>query len=300
MSSNYSEKQVGKNTRIGEFVTLSPAAKIGGQCHIFPHCYIESDVEICERVTVCAGARLCDGVRIENDVFIGPNVCFTNDRFPRSGANPSEGDCKTVVKQGASIGANSTLLPGITIGAQAMIGAGSVVTSSVPPGAVVVGNPATMVRYVDAIGDRNSSTLISEDKKTPAVNGVRWLDLTTIRDLRGQLTIAEWDQDLPYRPERVFFVHHVPNAKIRGGHAHRECQQILVALSGSAKVVVDDSCVRQEFSLNDSRNALLVPAGVWATQYEYSADCVLAVFASHGYDENDYIRDYDQFLEYKK
>lgn len=138
---------IGPNTRIWQFVVVLPAARIGADCNICSHVLIENDVIIGDRVTVKSGVQLWDGLRIEDDVFIGPNVTFTNDPFPRSKQYPAS-FAVTTVKAGASIGGGATVLPGITIGSHAMVGAGAVVTKSVPDGAVVVGNPARIVRYI--------------------------------------------------------------------------------------------------------------------------------------------------------
>jgi acetyltransferase-like isoleucine patch superfamily enzyme len=109
---------------------------------------IEGDVVVGDRVTVKSGVQLWDGTRIEDDVFIGPNVTLTNDPYPRSKAYP-ENFSGIIIKRNASIGANATLLPGITINESAMVGAGAVVTKSVPAKAVVIGNPAKVIRYID-------------------------------------------------------------------------------------------------------------------------------------------------------
>jgi UDP-2-acetamido-3-amino-2,3-dideoxy-glucuronate N-acetyltransferase len=138
-------KNIGSGTRIWQFCVIFPHAKIGDNCNICAQVLIENDVIIGDNVTIKSGVQLWDGVRIEDNVFIGPNVTFTNDFFPRSKVY-AEIFLQTIVKAGASIGANSTILPGITIGENAMVGAGAVVTKSVPAGAVVVGNPAKVVR----------------------------------------------------------------------------------------------------------------------------------------------------------
>jgi UDP-2-acetamido-3-amino-2,3-dideoxy-glucuronate N-acetyltransferase len=144
---------IGPNTSIWQFTVVLPNAQIGADCNICSHCFVENDVIVGDRVTVKCGVQLWDGIRIEDDVFIGPNVTFTNDPFPRSKHYP-ESFPPTIVKTGASIGGGATLLPGITIGRYAMVGAGAVVTRSVPDGAVVVGNPARIVRYVDSGHER--------------------------------------------------------------------------------------------------------------------------------------------------
>lgn len=141
--------QIGPNTRIWQFVVILPNAQIGADCNICSHVLIENDVIIGDRVTVKSGVQIWDGLRIEDDVFIGPNVTFTNDSFPRSKQYPVA-FAVTTVKAGASIGGGATILPGLTIGQHAMVGAGAVVTRSVPDHAVVVGNPARIVRYLNA------------------------------------------------------------------------------------------------------------------------------------------------------
>ncbi|RBJ79152.1 N-acetyltransferase [Pseudomonas sp. MWU12-2534b] len=138
---------IGKATRIWQYCVILKGAIVGEGCNICAHTLIEGDVVIGNNVTIKSGVFLWDGTRIADDVFIGPNATFTNDPMPRSKVYPAS-FAGIIVKQGASIGANATLLPGITIGINAMVGAGAVVTESVPDNAVVVGNPAKIIRYV--------------------------------------------------------------------------------------------------------------------------------------------------------
>jgi UDP-2-acetamido-3-amino-2,3-dideoxy-glucuronate N-acetyltransferase len=140
-SSDAQSKQIGEGTRVWQYVVILPGAVIGRDCNICSHCFIENKVVVGDRVTVKCGVQLWDGVTLEDDVFVGPNATFCNDREPRS-RNASARLLPTVVKRGASIGANATILPGLTIGEGAMVGAGAVVTKDVPPGATVKGNPA--------------------------------------------------------------------------------------------------------------------------------------------------------------
>ena len=136
------------STRVWQYCVVLPGAVIGEECNICSHCFIENDVRIGDRVTIKSGVQLWDGARIEDDVFIGPNVSFTNDRYPRSKQYP-ERFVQTLVRRGASIGAGAVILCGVEIGEGAMIGAGSVVTKSVPAGELWVGNPARFVRKLD-------------------------------------------------------------------------------------------------------------------------------------------------------
>ena len=137
------------STNIWQFCIIFPEAKIGDNCNICANVLIENDVSVGNNVTVKSGVQLWDGITVEDDVFIGPNATFTNDLFPRS-KNLDWKLSKTVIKKGASIGANATILCGITIGEKAMIGAGSVVTKAVPDGELWVGNPAHFVRKIEA------------------------------------------------------------------------------------------------------------------------------------------------------
>lgn len=141
--------QIGPGTRIWAFTHVLPGARIGSECNICDSVFIENDVVIGDRVTIKNGVQLWDGITLEDDVFVGPNATFSNDKLPRSKQRPPK-FLKTIVKKGASIGANATLLPGITVGERAMIGAGSVVTRDVPPLAIVAGNPGRIVGYVGA------------------------------------------------------------------------------------------------------------------------------------------------------
>ena len=142
------QAKIPESTNIWQFCVVLPNAQVGENCNICSHCFIENDVKIGNDVTIKCGVQLWDGVRIEDNVFVGPNVTFTNDLFPRSKQHPAE-YAKTNLKKGCSIGANSTIVCGVTIGENAMIGAGSVVTKDVPAGELWYGNPARFVRKID-------------------------------------------------------------------------------------------------------------------------------------------------------
>jgi acetyltransferase-like isoleucine patch superfamily enzyme len=142
------ESYIGQGTNIWQFVVILKGAKIGVDCNICAQTLIEGGVLIGDRVTIKSGVQIWFGAVIGDDVFIGPNATFSNDRYPRSKQYPAQFNGVTI-HNGASIGANATLLPGITIGEMAMVGAGAVVTKDVPARAVVIGNPAKIVRYLD-------------------------------------------------------------------------------------------------------------------------------------------------------
>jgi len=301
-------KNVGEGTKVWAFAHILQGAAIGRDCNICDHTFIENDVVIGDRVTIKCGVQLWDGVCVEDDVFIGPNATFTNDRFPRSKVYP-EKFSRTVVQKGASIGANATILPGITIGQNAMIGAGSVVTRSVPPNAVVAGNPARIVRYHDSPTHINvpppSSGLIQESDasgmlKQSRVTGVTLHKLSLAKDIRGTLAVGEFLHNVPFEPKRYFIVFDVPSTQVRGEHAHRLCKQFLVCVAGTCSVMVDDGEAREEFLLDRPTLGIYLPPMTWGVQYKYSKDAVLLVFASDYYDPADYIRDYREFLDSKR
>ena len=139
---------VGEKTNIWQFVVVLPNARIGKNCNICSHCFIENDVIIGNNVTIKNGVYLWDGIELEDKVFIGPNVTFTNDKYPRSKQYPNYFQ-KTILKQGCSIGAASVILGGITIGQNSMIAAGSIVTKNVPSDELWMGSPAKFIRKIE-------------------------------------------------------------------------------------------------------------------------------------------------------
>jgi len=145
-------ENIGEGTRIWQFSVVLAGAIIGKNCNICAHTFIESDVAIGNDVTVKSGVYLWDGITVEDQVFIGPNATFTNDKLPRSKVYPDSFE-RILIEKGASVGANATILPGITLGANCMVGAGAVVTRNVPSNAVVVGNPAKIINYIGGDND---------------------------------------------------------------------------------------------------------------------------------------------------
>jgi acetyltransferase-like isoleucine patch superfamily enzyme/dTDP-4-dehydrorhamnose 3,5-epimerase-like enzyme len=290
---------IGRGTRIWAFAHVLPGAVIGADCNICDHTFIENTVRIGDRVTVKCGVQLWDGVTLEEDVFVGPNATFTNDPFPRSKRH-LQTPVQTLIKRGASIGANATILPGLTIGERALIGAGAVVTRNVPPCAIVTGNPARIVGYAGT-----SSVTTSEIETAPGltgasltkVTGVKLYRLPQFHDMRGTLTAAEVGEHVPFEVKRYFLVCRVSGKEVRGEHAHHTLEQFLVCVHGRCHVVADDGQNRQEFLLDSPAVAVYLPPMTWGTQYKYSEDAVLLVLASAPYDPADYIRDYSEFLQ---
>ncbi len=297
-------ERIGAGTRVWAFACVLAGARIGADCNICDHVFVENDVVIGDRVTVKSGVQIWDGLRLQDDVFIGPNATFCNDRFPRSKQQP-ERFLETHVGQGASIGANATILPGIRIGPQAMIGAGAVVTDDVPSKAIIVGNPGRISGYVGSYAPPVSRAHDSEEAPPGAagepialgVGGTALLHNPSFRDMRGSLVAAELDGDLPFQPVRVFVVYDVPSHELRGEHAHRECHQFLIAAHGSLSVVVDDGTSSREVQLDRPEVGLYLPPMVWGVQHGFTRDAVLLVLASHAYDSADYVRSYDEFLQ---
>jgi acetyltransferase-like isoleucine patch superfamily enzyme/dTDP-4-dehydrorhamnose 3,5-epimerase-like enzyme len=295
-------ENIGDGTRVWAFAHILLGARIGSGCNICDGVFIENDVVIGDNVTIKCGVQLWDGITVEDGVFIGPNATFTNDNFPRSKQYP-QAPGHTLLQTGCSIGANATILPGVTVAAGAMVGAGSVVTRSVPPNAIVQGNPARIVGYTNTKAEGTiKPQLFKDDRKPPysdktAVRGVTVHKFPLIPDIRGSLTVGEFDQQIPFVPKRYFMVFDVPSKETRGEHAHHTCHQFLICIRGSCSVLADDGTNRTEVLLDAPDKGIYLPPMIWGVQYKYSADATLLVFASHNYEAADYIRSYSEFLE---
>jgi acetyltransferase-like isoleucine patch superfamily enzyme/dTDP-4-dehydrorhamnose 3,5-epimerase-like enzyme len=295
--------QIGDGTKIWAFAHVLAGAQIGRECNICDGVFVEKDVLVGDRVTVKCGVQLWDGITLEDDVFIGPNATFTNDPFPRSKVYPEQFS-RTIVRRGASIGANATILPGIEIGTGAMVGAGAVVTRSVPANAIVVGNPARISGYVQTIGGEETSlasaTLLPGGATTSlvtdlGVGGATLHEMRLVKDLRGELTAGEYEREVPFTPKRYFVVYNVPSREVRGEHAHKKCNQFIICVHGSCHILLDDGRHRREVILDRPNRGVFMPAMIWGTQHRYSEDAILLVFASEFYDADDYIRSYAEF-----
>jgi UDP-2-acetamido-3-amino-2,3-dideoxy-glucuronate N-acetyltransferase len=286
--------KVGEGTQIWAYAHILPGARIGRDCNICDHTFIENDVIVGDRVTIKCGVQLWDGLRVEDDVFVGPNATFTNDRFPRSKQHLAEYP-RTVIKRGASIGANATLVPGIVIGEMAMVGAGAVVTHNAPPHSKLAGNPARIIGYVDATAE-TPAELAAEVEDAIPLGEAMVFRIPGAKDLRGSLRFGEVHRQVPFKVQRYFLVFDVPSEHVRGEHAHRTLQQFLVCVAGRCNVVIDDGVRRHEVMLDSPGKGVYIPAMVWATQYKFTRDAVLMVLASEYYDASEYIRDYAEFI----
>lgn len=289
-------REVGARTRVWAFAHVLPQARIGAECNICDHVFIENDVVVGDRVTIKCGVQLWDGIRLEDDVFIGPNATFTNDIYPRSKAYPMTFPI-TVVEQGASIGANATILPGVRIGARAMIGAGAVVTRDVAPDSVMVGNPARAVRDSD---EKTDQALVSEVKHWRGIEDCRQIELKSFTDDRGTLLPIEGARDIPFYSKRLFIITDVPTGVGRGAHANLLSDQFILPLSGGLSVRVHDGACEATYVLDRPDVGLLVPATVWNDLFNFLPGTVTVVLASDHYAGNQYIRDFATYETIRK
>jgi acetyltransferase-like isoleucine patch superfamily enzyme/dTDP-4-dehydrorhamnose 3,5-epimerase-like enzyme len=278
---------VGDGARIGAFSHILPGARIGGRCVIGEHTLVDNGAIVGDNVVVQAGVQIRDGVTLEDGVFVGANATFVHD--PK---------LRITVKRGASIGANATILAGLTIGERASISAGAVLTHDAPPSAILSGNPARIVGYagVEPLAAGRAPAAIEVGPHPASVRGVVLHRLPLIDDLRGQLSFGEAGRHVPFLVKRYFLVFGVSSEYLRGEHAHKTLHQFLVCVRGRCHLVADDGVNRQEFVLDSPATAVYLPPMTWAVQYKHSADAVLLVLCSDPYDPADYIREYSEFL----
>lgn len=266
---------IGDRTRIWAFAHVLEGAVVGADCNICDNVFIEGGVVVGDRVTVKCGVQLWTGVELEADVFVGPNATFTNDAFPRSRHWPSEYP-KTLIRAGASIGANATILPGIEVGSLAMVGAGSVVTRSVPAKAIVAGNPARLVGYVDGKKD-DAGKQSSAESDQPDPLGVTWIRAPLRREMTGvALDMMPWDGWLPFDPTSVRLLADIPRAAVvPAGHDDR--RRVLLCIRGSANVTVQRFERSALYAFSPRRTALDVAAGAGVNLHECSPDATVLV-----------------------
>ena len=295
-------KNIGDRTKIWQFVVILEQAQIGSDCNICSHVFIENQVVIGNKVTIKSGVQIWDGVTLEDEVFVGPNVSFTNDKFPRSKKHQKK-VLQTIIRRGASISSGAIILPGIEVGENAMIGAGAVVTNNVPANAIVKGNPGRITGYVDSSQidvAQNYSSIEGEVSNTLIdVKGVEIITLKTFSDIRGNIAIANIKEDIPFVPKRFYMIYGVPSKETKGQYALKTCHQFITCARGSCKILLDDGNNRKEILLDSPRFGLYIHPKVWVSQYRFSEDALLSVFASEEYNPEDYIRNYSEFLKNK-
>lgn len=232
-------------------------------------------------------------VQIETAVELGKHVIFAGNGI--------------VVRANARIDAGAVIGENVIVGQGAWVRAGAVVLRSVPPNAIVEGNPAQVVGYVNqAANDQRPDPRLIDvqilgETKRPAkipldVGDSALYFMRQVIDTRGVLTVGEVPTELPFSPARYFAVYGVPSVELRGEHAHKLCQQFLICLHGSCRVLLDDGVQRCEVILDRPDMGIFMPEMIWGTQYRYSPDAVLLVFASRPYEAEDYLRTYDDFL----
>jgi len=232
-------------------------------------------------------------VEIESGVIFGRRVILAGDDI--------------VVRANARLDAACVIGEGVTIGQGAWVRAGAVVLRSIPPNSIVEGNPAQIVGYLSLDEDNRRavprlidiSGLGDPDRPARIPLGVGQSALYLMRrvvDARGSLTVGEVPTEVPFSPARYFVVFGVPSIELRGEHAHKRCEQFLICVHGSCRVLLDDGHHRCEVTLDSPDMGIFMPEMIWGTQYRYSPDAVLLVFASRPYEAEDYLRTYDEFL----
>lgn len=284
---------VGADLEMGAFVHVSRTARVGAGVRLGDHVRVSDDVQVGDRCTIGPGAQLGSGTRIESDCVLGASVTC---------GGPDDVDKIVVIRERARVGSGAVICGGVTIGRGARVEPGSVVTRSVPANAIVEGHPARISGYTtsDQRPAPNAAAPSEAGSRELAVGGASIHRLRSVRDLRGELSVGEFERELPFLPHRYFLVYDVPSVEARGEHAHRECHQFLICVRGAISVALDDGVVREEVRLDHPSLGVHIPPMVWALQYKHTPDAVLLVFASHHYDGSDYIRDHDSFLKLAK
>lgn len=242
-------------------------------------------------VEIGAGAIINGSCTIGDNCIVGAGAVL----------DPGADGAHIVVETGARVMASATIAGPVHVARGALVQPGAVVMRDVPPHAIVSGNPAQITGYTTAGFDSahgpGAHASEAPGKVATRVRDVILHRLPKVLDLRGNLTVGEFGRTLPFEAKRYFMVFGVPNAEVRGEHAHRTCHQFLICAHGSCSVVADDGHTRDEFELNDPSIGLHLPPLTWGIQYKYSHDAVLLVFASEFYDAAEYIRSYGEFVD---
>lgn len=240
------------------------------------------------------GCIIPDSAQIAPNAVVGARVVLAGDNI--------------VICEGSKLDPAVVIGPGVTVGRGAWVRAGAVVLRSVPPNSIVEGNPAQVVGYLNpsisgvlggakSIDIQSFGNLGRPSFERLDVGESSLFLMRNITDSRGSLTVGEVPSEVPFSPARYFIVYGVPSAELRGEHAHKRCRQFLVCVHGSCRVLLDDGKKRCEVTLDRPDVGIYMPEMIWGTQYRYSADAVLMVFASMPYEAEDYLRTYDEFLD---
>ncbi len=269
-------------TEIHTTASIAEGAVFSDDLHLGAFSVIEAGANIGRSVVIGSGAIISSNSTIDDCVAIASGVIFSADGVK--------------VGEGAKIGANA-VIGRVHIGIGSEVMPATIVTKNVPPYAIVSGNPAQIIGYTaTAEISAKPMSLANEDSLT----GAKRLAIPKFSDLRGDLNVLEFNDQLPFAIKRLFYTYNIATSEIRGEHAHKECEQLLISVAGSLNVIVDDGGNREEYILDSPDTGLYIPAGCWAVMYKHTPDSVLLVLASLPYDEADYIRDYEEFLNYKK
>jgi len=276
---------------ISSQANIDPKATIGPGCNIAAGAVIGPGVELRSQVTIGEGALL-RGCTVGDGCDIAPGCVLI-------GTDNGSGK-RLVLEAGVVVLAGAIVSEPVLIGTGARIQPGAIIVRDVPPHAIVAGNPSQIVGYTLSSNADRPKRFDNPATQAPStvpsrVCGVTLHRFPKVLDLRGNLTVGEFGRTVPFEPKRYFMVFGVPNAEIRGEHAHRECKQFLICAKGHCSVLADDGAEREEFLLDDPSVGLYLPPLTWGVQYKYSADAVLLVFASHFYDSAEYIRSYKEF-----
>lgn len=274
---------------------ISPQANIDRSALVGPECTVAAGAVLGAHVELKAGVAIGEGAVLVN-CTVGANCRIAPGCILQG--NHDNG-ARVVLEDGVVLMTGVVIAEPVVIASGARIQPGSVITRDVPPHAIVAGNPAQIVGYTlstEDAGRGNAAPAAAGPSVTETgVLGVTLHRFPKILDLRGNLTVGEFGRTVPFEPKRYFMVFGVPNAEIRGEHAHRECKQFLICAQGHCSVLADDGHKREEFLLDDPSIGLYLPPLTWGVQYKYSPDAVLLVFASHYYDSAEYVRSYNEF-----
>jgi len=274
-------------TAVGAYSRIGPEVVIAGPCAIGEQTILGGRIQMAAGVEIGSQAFLHGPLTIEQGVRIGARCCM----------DASTGEGAILLGEGAVVGANATIWPGVSVGERAHIEPGSVVTKNVPAMAVVAGNPAQIVRYS---GAPHTATLPhmpeAAEVAATAIRGVTLHRLPLHEDLRGSLTFGEAQRHVPFPLRRFFLSFAVASEQVRGEHAHRALHQFLVCVHGRVHIAADDGVNQADFLLDQANLGIHIPPMIWSVQYRFSADAVLLALCSDDYDPADYIRDYAEFL----